>query len=226
MFSDRVFIITFIFSLAIHGLIITQNPGFNFFDAKKAIEKLEVRYLKITPNEKESVEKPANKQELFLKVPTRTLTVDRSPPPFVEKERMFKRNRQIITPGADFTKPVMIKNEAIAVKRKVYLPALEMNKINNPSYINYYQIVREKIKRAAYNNYSRTEIGEIYLSFVISNNGILKGARLDESKSSINQYLKEIALKSINDASPFPAFPKELNYPQLSFNVAVSFEIE
>jgi outer membrane biosynthesis protein TonB len=47
-----------------------------------------------------------------------------------------------------------------------------------------------------------------------------------EEKSSADVYLTEIALKSVNDASPFPKFPTELDYFQLSFNVIISFEIE
>jgi len=35
-----------------------------------------------------------------------------------------------------------------------------------------------------------------------------------------------VAEKSIFDASPFPAFPKDLDYPELSFNVIISFQIE
>lgn len=226
MFSDRVFIITFIFSLTAHVVLLLQNPNFNILDTKKAIERLEVRYIKTPPLQKEITEKLAHRQEPLLKMPTNVLANDRSPPPFIEKEKIFKRNRKTILADTDFTKPAMPKSEIVAIKKRVYLPPIDMNKINNPSYINYYQIVREKIKRSAYRNYTRTEVGEIYLSFVISGDGTLKEVRLDENKSTPSTYLKEISLRSIHDASPFPTFPKELNYPQLSFNVAISFEIE
>jgi len=73
-----------------------------------------------------------------------------------------------------------------------------------------------KIRRCAYQNYSRTETGEIYLSFVIGQDGSLRDLRLVEEKSTPNYYLRDIALRSIRAASPFPAFPKELDYPQLS----------
>jgi len=32
-------------------------------------------------------------------------------------------------------------------------------------------------------------------------------------------------LRSIKDANPFPPFPKDLNYPELTFNVVISFEV-
>jgi len=44
-----------------------------------------------------------------------------------------------------------------------------------------------------------------------------------EGKSAASPYLKEIALKSVRDASPFPNFPKELDYEKLSFNVVGFF---
>jgi TonB family protein len=103
---------------------------------------------------------------------------------------------------------------------------MDLDKINNPSYIGYYQIVREKIKRSAYQNYTGTEIGEVTVSFIVSSDGYLRDLRLVEEKSSSTEYLRETALRSIKDASPFPEFPKELDYPQLSFNLAITFEIE
>ena len=125
-----------------------------------------------------------------------------------------------------FSKPIFASSEITAIKKKITLPAIEMAKIDNPSYISYYQIVREKIRRSAYQNYTRNETGEVYVSFIISNDGYIKDVRLADEKTTANDYLKNIALRSIRDASPFPNFPKELDYPQLSFNIIISFEIE
>jgi len=226
MFSDRVFLITLILSVTLHGIILFTNPRFNIFDTNKAIEKLEVSYIKPPAKDKEITVKPSQRPEPFLRTPSKILAEHRSPPLFMDQEKIFKPNRNINPADTGFTKPSLIKPEIIAIKKKITLPAIDINKINSPSYISYYQIVREKIKHSAYRNYTRTETGEVYLSFVISRDGLLKEVRLNQEKSSPNTYLNEIALKSINDASPFPNFPQELNYPQLSFNVAISFEIE
>jgi TonB family protein len=128
-------------------------------------------------------------------------------------------------PGG-FSKPTLTNSQVLAIKRKITLPALQMAKIDNPSYISYYQIVREKIRRSAYQNYTHNATGEVYVSFIISNDGYIKDVRLVEEKTAADDYLKNIALRSIRDASPFPNFPKELDYPQLSFNIIISFEIE
>ena len=127
---------------------------------------------------------------------------------------------------AEFSKPAFVNSEIMAIKKKITLPEIEMSKIDNPSYISYYQIVREKIRRSAYQNYTHSVTGEVYASFIISNDGYVKDVRFIEEKTTVNDYLKNIALRSIRDASPFPNFPKELDYPQLSFNIIISFEIE
>ncbi|MDD5130680.1 MAG: hypothetical protein PHS66_06525 [Candidatus Omnitrophica bacterium] len=195
------------------------------------------------------------KPEPFLKLDSKPITSARPAPlPYVEQEdasgdtkepvSSAQRNvpvsaRQIRKPQsrtlildkhgqkpAVFSKPAFVSSEVMAIKKKITLPAIEMSRINNPSYINYYQIVREKIRRSAYQNYTHSVTGEVYASFIISNDGYVKDVRFIEEKTTVNDYLKNIALRSVRDASPFPNFPKELDYPQLSFNIIISFEIE
>jgi TonB family protein len=238
MFSERALPIAFTISLLAHGVILFQNPNFNLGVSPKAVSKhmLEVNYLK---NIQETVNKPAqhNKQilpkgaprlgkEPFLDLSSKITAGKVNPPPFIDKEDIFKGTREISARENIFTKPAFSRPEMVATKKKISLPPIDLDKIDNPSYISYYQIVREKIRRAAYQDYSRAEVGEVYLSFLISQDGSLKTTRLVEEKSSFSPYLREVAMKSIQEASPFPVFPKELDYPQLSFNVVISFEIE
>ena len=159
-------------------------------------------------------------------MPAKITVENKVPPPFVDRESIFKGNKIIAEHNPIFIKPIFVKPDIIAIKKKITLPPIDMDKINNPTYISYYQIVREKIKRSAYQNYTGSEIGEVTISFIISDDGYLKELRLIEDKSSPSSYLREIAIKSIKDASPFPNFPKELDYPRLTFNLAITFEIE
>jgi len=230
MFSDRVFQITLLISLIAHTVILFQNANLNLFSNNKKDQKMEVSYIKEPKKELEPLKAaaplPVPKKEPFLKLPPNITAKKRTPPPFIDKQDLFNKRESNILPEPTFTKPAFIKPDIIAVKKKITLPPIDIDKINNPSYIGYYQIVREKIKRAAYQNYTHAETGEVYLSFIISCDGYLKEIRLSEEKSSSSSYLKETALRSVKDASPFPNFPKELDYPQLSFNVIISFEIE
>ena len=174
-------------------------------------------------------QKQLSRTEPFLKIDSR-VTAARIPPPYMEPEQVKSYKQKIPQPNrlsaSNVKKPVFNSPQASAIKKKIILPPIEMARIDNPSYINYYQIVREKIRRSAYQNYSHNSTGEVYVSFVISNDGYVKDVRLVEEKTNATSYLKEIALKSVKSASPFPDFPKELDYPQLSFNIIISFEIE
>ena len=111
-------------------------------------------------------------------------------------------------------------------ERRITVPAVKSEKINNPVYLNYDQIIRNKIKDQAYRRYSGMDIGEVYMTFVLSSDGSLKQIKLIEEKTSANEYLKNIGLKSIKESTPFPSFPSDLKYPELSFNVLIKFEVK
>lgn len=226
MFSDKLFRIALLISLATHGIIFMQNPNLALVPKVKSPQNIKVSYLKNLPDEKERQPTRALKKAPFLNTQAKINIDKRTPPPFVDKDKLFNKAKPADSRQSLFNKPVFAKPDIILVKKKITLPPVDLDKINNTSYINYYQIVREKIRRAAYQNYTRSETGEVYLSFIVSHDGYIREIRLIEEKSSSNPYLQEIASRSIRDASPFPDFPQELDYPQLSFNVVISFEIE
>lgn len=231
MFSDRIFLTALIISVLVHGVIMFHVPGLNPFRFnlnKKTEENTQIRYLKKDPELKEVPQKTSRKAEPPRKIPARISASKVAPPPFIDidKEALVRKNRQLLSRQPEFNKPVLTKPDVIAVKKKITMPEVDIDKINNPSYLSYYQIVREKVRRAAYQNYTHTDTGEVYLSFVVSRNGFLSDMRLVEEKSSVSKYLRDIALRSIREASPFPVFPQDLDYPRLSFKVIISFEVE
>ena len=221
MFSNRLFQVALFVSIVTHSAIIFQGMGLNILPVQKNERKLEFRYVKTISEAKLAPKAQGRRREAFLQIPSK-ITLNKSfPPPFADKDKII-----LVNQNRDFLKPAFAKPDIIAVKKKISLPPVDLDKINNPSYISYYQILREKIKRAAYQNCTREEVGQIYISFSISSFGVLKEARLVEEKSSFSPYLRETALRSIKDASPFPNFPKELDYSSLTFNVLISFEAD
>jgi len=228
MLLNRSLQIAFLISFATHVVIVAQNPGYIFFPSTgKNRKALEINYIKPPKTVKQEAKKTSlSRNEPFLKVPSRITADKRTPPPFVSQEEISKASRQAMRKELSLDKPTLIKPDTIAIKKKITLPAVSLDKIGNPSYISYYQVVREKIRRAAYQNYNRNETGEVYITFIISDAGYLRDVRLVEEKSRAADYLKNIALVSVKNASPFPRFPKELDYSQLSFNVVISFEVE
>jgi len=234
MNSDRVFQFTLLISAAFHLVVLFQNNSlFNSVgqNNKKKDNPVEINYLKLLENDIAPAKQPAAKIEIPPGLPSRITAAKRAPPPFIDQGDVVKeRNiplfakKSLFAPS--FLKKPEVRPDIIAVKKRISLPHVDIDKINNPSYLSYYQVVREKIRRCAYQNYATSDTGEVYISFIVSSMGYLEETRLVDEKSPANAYLRDTALKSIKDASPFPKFPAELSYSQLSFNVIISFEIE
>ncbi|MCM8791949.1 MAG: TonB family protein [Candidatus Omnitrophica bacterium] len=219
MNSSRTFKYALIISTIIHTAFFLNPPLLKLNQHKPKNQKIEINYLHIKPVQYAKLEEI--KHEINLKTAQSSQIKKVAPPPFIKKDEIFQDKLK----GA-FPKPNIPKPDIISVKKIVQLKPLELEKINNPVYIGYYQTVREKIRKCAYQNYSRYDTGQVYLTFMIMADGKLADTQVINEKTSATSYLKEVALKSVKDASPFPAFPKELDYPQLTFNVIISFETE
>jgi len=208
MLIDNTFKIGLLISLAAHGLSIAVLPNIKIFSLHKKFDKIEIVYIK-------PKSEPQFKKSEPIKNEAKSI-----PPPYLKREELVKKTM----PEVNKPEIKILEQNAPAINMKISIPQASSKEIRNPEYMNYYQIIREKIKKAAYQMYTKQDSGEIYLSFAIASDGSLQGVRLLEGKSAQNQYLRELGLKSIQNASPFPPFPKELNYPQLSFNIIISFE--
>lgn len=226
MSLSKPFQAAFFISVAIHLVIISQGIHPVFSIAKERPQKIEIRYIKAPKQEKENLKIKKQGSPPNLNAPLEMGAEKRVVPQFTSSDEPLRANKQLLRKEPSFSKPALIKPEAIIIKKRVSLPPVDMAKIDNPLYLNYYQIVREKIRRAAYQSYSSNETGEVYITFIISNEGFLRDVRLVEEKTSASIFLREIALASVKNASPFPKFPKDLDYSRLSFNVVISFEIE
>jgi len=227
MSANRTLQIALLISFATHVVIVVQNPGYLFFTPQVKSQKIEVNYIKSAASKHQQAGRTVSpKNEPLLNLSSKISMEKSNPPPFIDREALSRSSMRSSHKEPAFDKPALTKPDIIAIKKKITLPPLDIGKISSPSYINYYQVVREKIRRAAYQNYNRNDTGEVYITFIISNAGYLKEVRLVEEKSQAAPYLKEIALQSVRNASPFPNFPKELDYSQLSFNVVISFEVE
>jgi outer membrane biosynthesis protein TonB len=93
-----------------------------------------------------------------------------------------------------------------------------------PAYMDYYCMIRELIRNNAYTYYNSAAKGKIYLSFTINAKGALEKIYLNNSANNVLE-LQDVAIRSIKNAAPFPAFPEELkNNPRLDFNIYVEFQ--
>ncbi len=220
--EDRIFKYALIISLVIHIGILARMSYSNIHFKVNPVKGIEVVYPNIAVQKLTGVDQ-AEKQsdmKITLREMTQQLTKeDANLSSFIKD--ISKMNDDFLHSEAK-PKP----KESTKVKRKVSVPEIETKKIKNPLYTKYYHDIRNRIRERAYQNYEKFDDGEVYVTFVIVQDGMLRDIKIIENRTNANQYLRRVSLKSVKQASPFPAFPEELKYPELSFNVVISFEVE
>ena len=92
-------------------------------------------------------------------------------------------------------------------------------------YEDYYQAVRQRIVQKLQHNYrDYYRDGDVNLFFVLKSNGSLVRIDVDTGKSTDDKKLIGIAIASLQGASPFIPFPKELDAAELPFSLTISFK--
>lgn len=217
--EDRIFKYALMLSLLLHIVVLLRLSYSNIHFFSQPVKSLEVVYPKIT------IEKGAISKK---KKPLKGMKVELENQPVSTKERLDSLMKDISKLSEDFfhkgQKPKQPGEKG--AKRKISVPALETRQIKNPLYLDYYKEVRSRIRERAYVNYKQFDSGEVYLTFIVEADGELKRIKIIEERTKANQYLRRVSMQSVKEASPFSPFPEDLKYPELSFNVVISFEVE
>jgi len=116
------------------------------------------------------------------------------------------------------------KVKGLKVTKEVSIPILKSEKIDTPGYAMYTGIIRDRIRERAYVNFVKSLGGDVYLTFIIRADGKLVDVQVLQNRTQASEALCSVGIASIREASPFPSFPKELNYPELTFNIQISFQ--
>ncbi|MFC1594439.1 energy transducer TonB [Candidatus Omnitrophota bacterium] len=218
MVSDKTLRAFLLISLLIHCVIFITLPKFSEDLLKKSLHQLEITYHQFQVNPKLLEERVIKKDEaVFKRQELAIVKQDTFLTKLMQKKDFLKNAFKVRQ------KPLVV-NPSMKDK-KIVIPELK-SKIKSPAYRSYYQTIREKIRDLAYLHYVRYGEGEVYLSFILVENGDVKQIKIFEDKSIDDFYLKDVAVKSIKEAAPFPPFPDQLEYPELSFNVIISFEVD
>lgn len=203
MFSDKTLKIALLVSIIGHSLLLYRMPGF----------------ARILPYKKTKNYPQVVHYELKKDLPAKLL--------IKEKKTQFKvdirkEREQPIKKRESLRKVTPEQKERITLQSEEILKKASEEK---SLYLDYYQTIREMIRRIANHNYYKSSnVGEVFLSFILGSDGDLKDIELVNNKSSSDRDLIKIAFNSVKKASPFPPFPKDLNQRHLSFNVIISFE--
>lgn len=210
--QDKSFLVAFTISLFVHTTILINMPNLNS-DTPEQLNKTELTYVK---------------EELTSrKFEPKSKAKDKLPPSYIKRDKIYKKIKELISKNIFVRKPQRLPAQFVSIKKTVKLADILDKNQKNPNYMSYYRIIRKKIKETAYRNYNRIDNGEVYVSFVVSIFGQLWDIRINEEETTASTYLKDIALKSVKDAEPFPDFPPDLaDFAQLSFNIIICFESE
>jgi outer membrane biosynthesis protein TonB len=227
--SNRFFYTAFVFSLIIHiALIVYFSAKNNDIELFKPRTEIEVVYDVPQPVKEEAKKETVFSKDSIVDTPRR-----------VQDMPLFPMQKDLISEGPEVKdvskmmsemspgKEQMPEIKTLDSQHKISIPMVAAEKISNPQYLTYNQTIRQKIMQRAYNYVDHPDFqsGEVYLTFILARDGDLRDINIIEGKTYASEYLRGSAIRSVKEASPFPPFPQDLNYPELTFNVIISFEI-
>lgn len=116
------------------------------------------------------------------------------------------------------------KDDVTALSEALSVSKEKMAEIKStPAYMDYYKLIREKIRQSAMQKYDHGEEGDVTVVFILTNKGQVAGASVPRMNAPISDMLKGIAIESVRKASPFPPFPPTLRYQNLEFSLEIHF---
>ena len=225
MREARLLATAILISSFVHLLILVGISSFRLPLLQKSKQPIHVSY-KVVQRE---IPKEAQYKEVKVEAKTEKAKI---PVEILSKEfgqaQVFNQPSSKQSGILKLDKKATSKIETMDIHRKVTIPILKSERITNPKYLGYNHDIEYKIKKGIYKylNHPKFISGKVCLTFVLLSSGVLKQAKIVEDKTEANDYLKAIILKTLQEASPFTPFPKDLNYPELPFSVTIVFEKE
>jgi len=239
MFENKSFQLAVLISIFLHFAIFISAPYVGVLPQKEPFEPIKVAYFKEKIEEKEKeipkklVGRKPESQLLPPMMPEALPEVRKEdmlnpplePQPLAKPEQVRKEEPTVETIGSGSGSRAVIGGKG---KKFETVVNNEKDSGKKATYIGYYRLVREKIRYYADRNYIKegsASQGEVFLSFVVTSNGELIHIMIMDNRSAKDLLLRDIAINSVRDASPFPVFPQGMNQYQITFNVIISFEL-
>ena len=241
MYENKSLQLAVLISMLLHFAIFLSAPYVGIVSKEELFEPIKVTYFK--PEESKEKEPPKKSEKLV----GRSVKSNQLFPPILPESLPEVRKEDMLNPPLEpqlLTKPEQVRKEEPTVetigsgrrgaiiqgKGKKFESVVneETDSGKKATYIGYYRLVREKIRYYADRNYIKegsASQGEVFLSFVVTSKGELLHIMIMDNRSAKDLLLRDIAINSVRDASPFPVFPQGMNQYQITFNVIISFEL-
>lgn len=207
-------------SLTLHTVFICSSLLWQIPHSRQAARDrgVEIAYKPTGPKKPDVRERPIKpSQRLDLKNVSMAPSDGTIPLKLAKERQPLTRNFMMYE-----RKPEHIRSAPIS--HRVSITPISSEKINNPAYAAYNEMVRSRIEEKVYENYRKMEAGTVYLTFVLSSDGTLKASQIIDDKSHASQNLKDISIQSLHD-SRFPPFLKGMTLPEYTFNIEIQYQV-
>jgi len=234
MYENKTLQLAVLISILLHFTILLSAPYMGVLPERQPLKPIKVAYLKTEEHPEKFIDqKPEKLVGQKQESPYHQVLPPMSPEtlPEVRKEDIInppqvkKEEPSVETIGSGSSGRAVIGGKD---KKFETVVNNEKDSGRKATYISYYRSVREKIRYYADKNYIKegsASEGEVFLSFVVTSRGELLHIMIIDRRSADDSLLRTIAIDSVKDASPFPAFPQGMNQYQITFNVIISFEL-
>ena len=227
--SNRLFYISLILSLIVHIYCIRFFSLNNRNISKDKMKSFEVVYSKLKqvdhkkPTKELRTIKAIKKEQTY---PTKNIKVLSKKREFVPTVGENIKDFSKLTGKFRLDKKRAPNIHSFDKTQKVSISLGSKEQMSNPKYLNYYQVLGGMIKDEAYAILGdmETHRGEVYVAFLVTSDGQLQDIKIKGERTVASLYLKELAVNSVRRASPFPPFPKGLDYPEFTFNIKLYFQ--
>lgn len=221
MVSGKTFFSALLFSLSIHAAIGLSAWAPSFFKAQSGgaspapSEYAQYQIAAPEPSASKAEVSPEKKPPQEMSAPAQKATASAKTAGEPHKLPMF------------FTKagsgnPVPVPKIAPPKEASDFLMDPQKSRI----FIDYFGRVKQRINQEVKSRYPSEEgaQGVVSLVFILNANGELKKVVVVEKETSARSELKALAVEALRRSAPFAVFPKNLNAPEIAFNLKIYFD--
>jgi TonB family protein len=214
--SDRAFTISFSVSLGLHlALLIGQLFSLDWFSVARARRPIDVVY------EYEVAEQETRHLQVQLDRAKREVAAASLPGAIGAQTQIRIPDRPSLT--TDHTLSDVMPDRASMVDLTNLVEAAR----GDPVLLSYFSAIREQIQqtanRRAWSLEEEAGYGLVYVSFMLSSTGDVQRVAVVADRSIPSQALRDIAVRIVKTAAPFPPFPPSMVDPQKTIVVPLEF---
>jgi outer membrane biosynthesis protein TonB len=198
MFTDPLFRIAFTISLAAHIAVIAPTYLVSDKVEKPETEVVELNYMLINDPA------IAIEEEIYS-----SAKVD---------ENMKDEEEDRISDTTVMDSP---SQKEMYLSEEIRETAQKVQEQREKAYLEYFNLIREKIRTRVYSSGSSSEDGIVEVVFTLSRDGCL--ARVNKAFSNISRDVRMSVIRALRRAQPFPPFPVELGNAPITFSLTIRF---